>query len=256
MHNNVIDLSSFLGELPLFRGLPDVVITELARAAQVVSSGKGVAVYASGDRPKALYHVMSGHLKVALSSPEGGEKVIELLSPRQLFGVAELFGDAPCVSSVETVTPTVLLSIGREGIFRAMEMEPRLMRRLLATLAERQSSIERDIAADSFQSGSAKVVEYLRGLAGRVVAASRIELELAIPKNVLAARMGFTPETLSRIFRELADGGFIQVFGKHVTLTEKFTRQYAQLGGTEACGMAAGGAWFDRGAVSARHVLN
>ena len=71
--------------------------------------------------------------------------------------------------------------------------------------------------------------------------ASRIELELAIPKNVLAARMGFTPETLSRIFRELADGGFIQVFGKHVTLTEKFTRQYAQLGGTEACGMAAGG---------------
>lgn len=256
MHNNVIDLSSFLGELPLFRGLPETVIAEVARAAQVVSSGKGVAVYASGEQPKAFYHVMSGHLKVAVSSPDGGEKVIELLGPRQLFGVAELFGEAPYVSSVETVTPTVLLSIGREGIFRAMEMEPRLMRRLLATLAQRQSAIERDIAADSFQSGTAKVVEYLRGLAGRVMPASRIDVELAIPKNVLAARMGFTPETLSRIFRELADGGFIQVLGKQVTLTEKFTRQYANLGGTAACGMAAGGAWFDRGAASAHHVLN
>jgi hypothetical protein len=31
-----------------------------------------------------------------------------------------------------------------------------------------------------------------------------------IPKHVLAARMGITPETLSRIFRELSDAGMIQ----------------------------------------------
>jgi CRP-like cAMP-binding protein len=147
----------------------------------------------------------------------------------------------------------VLVSVGRDGIFRAMDSEPRLMRRMLAAVAQRQSSIERDIAADCLQSGSAKVVEYLRRLGAAAAAkAARIELELAIPKNVLAARMGFTPETLSRIFRELSDAGFIQVLGKHVTLTEKFTRQYAC--GTERAlaerrPASRGSVWFDRPAA-------
>ena len=64
---------------------------------------------------------MSGHLKVSVSSQDGGEKVIEILSPRQLFGVAELFGDSPCVSSVETVTPVVMLAVGRDSVLRAIE---------------------------------------------------------------------------------------------------------------------------------------
>lgn len=254
MRTSLDDLSLVLGEVALFRDLPDTVIAEVARAAHVVSLPKGAAIYASGERPKALFHVMSGHLKVAVSSPEGGEKVIEILSPNQLFGVAELFGDSAYVSSVETVSPVVLVSVGRDGIFRAMDSEPRLMRRMLAAVAQRQSAIERDIAADCLQSGSAKVVEYLRRLGTSAVAkAAQIELELAIPKNVLAARMGFTPETLSRIFRELSDAGFIHVLGKHVTLTEKFTRQYAcgaERAVAERRPASRGSVWFDRPAAA------
>jgi hypothetical protein len=41
-------------------------------------------------------------------------------------------------------------------------------------------------------------------------------LQLIIPKHVLAARMGITPETLSRIF-ELSDAGMIKVNGKQLT---------------------------------------
>lgn len=98
---------------------------------------------------------------------------------------------------------------------------------MLGAMAERQSSIERDIAADCFQSGTAKVVDYLVRLAGPALGqVSDVLLELEIPKHVLAARLGFTPETLSRIFRELADGGLIHVHGKQVTLMAKFVRQH------------------------------
>ncbi len=255
MHTSLDDLSLVLGEVALFRGLSPAVIAEAARAAQILSLPKGGATYAAGDRPRALYQVMSGHLKVAVSSPEGGEKVIEILSPRQVFGVAELFGDAVYVSSVEAVTPVVVLAVGRDGIFRAMEQEPCLMRRMLAAVAERQSSIERDIAADCFQSGSAKVVDYLRRLAGSGPAQRPcVVLELEIPKHVLAARLGFTPETLSRIFRELSDAGLIHVNGKQVTLTEKFAGQHmARRDEPDAVHRSSrrGGSWFDRGGAGA-----
>ena len=161
MQASLEDLSLVLGEVAIFRGLPAAVTAEVARSVQILSLPKGAPVYAAGERPKALYHVMSGHLKVAVSSPEGGEKVIEILSPNQLFGVAELFGDASYVSSVETVSPVVALAIGRDAVLRAIEQDPCVSRRMLAALAQRQSSIEREIAADCFQSGSAKVVDYL-----------------------------------------------------------------------------------------------
>lgn len=228
MQASLEDLSLVLGEVAIFRGLSAAVTAEVARSVQILSLPKGAPVYAAGERPKALYHVMSGHLKVAVSSPEGGEKVIEILSPNQLFGVAELFGDASYVSSVEAVTPVVALAIGRDAILRAIEQDPCVSRRMLAALAQRQSSIEREIAADCFQSGSAKVVDYLCRLAGPSLGAGQdVVLELEIPKHVLAARLGFTPETLSRIFRELADAGEIHVHGKQVTLFQAFCRHHA-----------------------------
>lgn len=253
MHTSFDDLSLVLGEIALFRGLSPAVVGEVARASQVLSLPKGRVLYAAGNRPRGIYYVMSGHLKTAVSSPDGGEKVIEILSPRQVFGVAELFADTACVASVETVTPVVLLAIGREGVFRSMEQEPDVARRMLSAMAERQSSIERDIAADCFQSGTAKVVDYLARLAEE---SSRVELELEIPKHVLAARLGFTPETLSRIFRELSDAGMIHVHGKQVTLLEAFSRQHLSCS-TSRRGKAMErrtakpvGSWFERAASS------
>ncbi len=228
MHTSLDDLALLLGEVALFRDLPSSAITDIARSTEVVSLPKCRIVYAAGDFPRALYHVMSGHLKVSVSSPDGDEKVIEILSPRDVFGVAELFDDAPCVSAVETVTPVVLMAIGREGVLRAIEHDPGLSRRMLGAMARRQTSIERDIAAECFQSGTAKVVASLLRLAGAEAAGGEpVVLELAIPKHVLAARLGFTPETLSRIFRELSDAGMIHVHGKQVTLTAAFIRCYA-----------------------------
>lgn len=256
MQTSLDDLALLLGEVALFRDLPGSAVTDMARSTEVVSLPKCRIVYAAGDFPRALYHVMSGHLKVSVSSPDGDEKVIEILSPRDVFGVAELFDDAPCVSAVETVTPVVLMAIGREGVLRAIEHDPGLSRRMLGAMARRQTSIEREIAAECFQSGTAKVVATLLRLAGPdAVCGESIVLELAIPKHVLAARLGFTPETLSRIFRELSDAGMIHVHGKQVTLTAAFIRCH---GTGDARSLRAGrpvgrpsgrsvAPWFERG---------
>lgn len=261
MQTSLDDLALLLGEVALFRDLPGSAVIDMARSTEVVSLPKCRIVYAAGDSPRALYHVMSGHLKVSVSSPEGDEKVIEILSPRDVFGVAELFDDAPCVSAVETVTPVVLMAIGREGVLRAIEHDPGLSRRMLGAMARRQTSIEREIAAECFQSGTAKVVATLLRLAGPDAACGEsIMLELAIPKHVLAARLGFTPETLSRIFRELSDAGMIHVHGKQVTLTAAFIRCHgAGDSRSSRAGRPAGrpsgrsaAPWFERGEGASR----
>ena len=157
MHTNLFDLTAILSGISLFEGLAPAALVELARSAHIANLPKGRTVYSAGDPSRALYYLLSGQLKVAVSSPEGGEKVFDIVSPRQTFGVAELFGQTSHVSFAEAVTPAVVLIVGREGVFRAIEQDARLSLRMLNVVANRQASIERDIAADCFQSGMGKV---------------------------------------------------------------------------------------------------
>ena len=75
MHTHIDDLSLVLGEIALFRGLPSSAISDIARSTQVLSLPKGSKVYSAGERPRALYHVMSGHLKVAVCSSKGARRL-------------------------------------------------------------------------------------------------------------------------------------------------------------------------------------
>ncbi|HMV16705.1 MAG TPA: Crp/Fnr family transcriptional regulator [Zoogloea sp.] len=227
MKTSPVELSAVLPGIRLFAGLDPRAVAELSRAGHVATLPKGRGIYATGELPRALYYLLSGQVKVAVTSAEGGEKVIDIVHAPQAFGVAELFGQAPHVSSAETVGASVVLVIGREGVMRAIEYDARLSMRLLQTVADRQTAIERDIAADCFQSGCEKVVDYLlRAVAPAAGWGDSVSLDLEIPKYLLAARLGFTPETLSRIFRELSDEGLIRVHGRRVELLGRLLRRH------------------------------
>ena len=229
MKASLVDLSAILPGIRLFAGLDARALAELSRAGHVANLPKARGIYATGELPRALYYLLSGQVKVAVTSADGGEKVIDIVHAPQAFGVAELFGQAPHVSSAETVGPSVVMVIGREGVMRAIEHDAHLSMRLLQTVADRQTAIERDIAADCFQSGCEKVVDYLlRAAESAVGCGDGVTLDLAIPKYLLAARLGFTPETLSRIFRELSDDGLIEVHGRQVVLFGKLLRRYGR----------------------------
>lgn len=221
MQNTNGEIATKLASIRLFEGVDAAVVDEVARSTHVIKLQKGRLVYSAGTDARAIYHVVSGQLKVAVSSPDGGEKVIDIITAGQDVGVAELFGNVPYVSYAAAVVPTVLLQVGREGIRRALELDHRISQRLLRAMGERQASIERDIAANSFQSGCRRVVDYLLRLAGPGLSSGETTVDLGIPKHLLAARLGFTPETLSRAFRCLSDAGLINVRGKLVTLSNK-----------------------------------
>lgn len=221
MHNGIGDITAKLADIPLFEGLAPELLADLARASHVTRLQKGALLYSAGEEARVLFHVLSGQLKVAVSSSDGGEKVIDVVAPGQNIGMAELFGNLPYVSFAETVAPSLVLHISREAILRVIDRDPRVSHRLLRAIGERQSAIERDIASSSFKSGCRRVVDYLLRQAETCDDCSDATVELGMPKHLLAARLGFTPETLSRAFRYLSEAGLISVRGKQVTLSRK-----------------------------------
>jgi len=201
-----------LGEFPLFAHLAATHIDELAAASRCATFHKDQAIYRAGDPAGDMYVLLAGQVKLALSCNRGNEKVIDVLEPGQSFGEAELFGARAHLAAAVATKPCQVLCIGRDSIYRIMELDPRLALRVMKVLARRQTEMEAELAKRRFYSGSQRVLDYILQQAGPnrdVVGETTITL--GVSKQVLASRFDMQPETFSRTLRELSDAGLIAV---------------------------------------------
>ncbi len=210
-----------LASMPLFQGLSGTQFAEIASATHAIRIQKCEKIFLEGERPKGLFQVLDGQIKLAVSSDEGDEKVIEIYSSGESFGLSELFGRQPCCCFAQAVQPTELLVIGKQAIVALVEKDPRIATRLLSDLADRTSHLQRDIATYCFHSANRRTLDFLRQQAAQECSRKGVRtVELRIRKQLIAARLGLTPESLSRALRELADAGLIAVQGRQVSLRE------------------------------------
>lgn len=93
--------------------------------------------------------VVWGQVKLAFSSPQGSEKVVEILGPLQSFGEAIMFLDRPCPVFAEALADTLLLHIGASAVLDQLSQDPNFARKLLAGMAIRLHSMIRDVESIS-----------------------------------------------------------------------------------------------------------
>jgi CRP-like cAMP-binding protein len=90
---------------------------------------------------------------------------------------------------------------------------------MLAGLALRLHGLIRDVESYSLRSSTQRVIGFLLQRTGHATTKrGDVEIDLPTSKQVIASRLNLTPETLSRIFHDLAAAKLITVHGKHVTV--------------------------------------
>ncbi|MDY0012875.1 MAG: Crp/Fnr family transcriptional regulator [Rhodocyclaceae bacterium] len=220
MTQEKIDIPGLLARLPLFSELTPEHLSLIASATREKRLHKGELLFQRGDHPKGFYLTVWGQVKLAFSSPQGNEKVVEILGPLQSFGEAVMFMDRPYPVFAEALSDTLLLHVASSAVFDQLEQDSGFARKLLAGLSIRLHSMVRDVESYSLRSSAQRVVGYLlqEAAAEPCSSASQRSVDLPTSKQVIASRLNLTPETLSRIFHELSEAGLITVQGKHIVL--------------------------------------
>lgn len=225
--NSNISKIKILRELPLFAKLAREHLGELELASRRASFQRGQAIYRVGESAAAMYVLLSGQVKLALSCNLGNEKVIDVLDAGRSFGEAELFGGHRYLVGATAVKPTQLLCIAGKHVRRAVEQDPRVALRVINVLANRQNELEAELAASHFCSASHRLLGFFLGLAGRNRdQAEETLVSLSISKRLLASRFDMQPETLSRTLRDLTEAGLIAVDGCQVRLKNARIARY------------------------------
>ncbi|MBN9694672.1 MAG: Crp/Fnr family transcriptional regulator [Zoogloea sp.] len=220
MSTDKIDIPGLLSRMPLFSALSPEDLAHMAAATREKRLQKGDRLFQRGDQPKGFFLVVWGQIKLAFTSAQGNEKVVEILGPLQSFGEAVMFLDQPYPVLGEALADTLVLHIGAGAVFGQIEQDPRFARKLLAGMSIRLHTMVRDVESYALRSSTQRVIGYLLQLAESVPCAPKGEhaVELPTSKQVIASRLSLTPETLSRIFHELSDAGLISVQGKHILI--------------------------------------
>lgn len=214
-----IDVGTFLRHQPLFHQLSDAELALLVPHTHELRGPRGQLIFQRGDPCTGMYLVVYGRVKLALSSAQGAEKVVEILGPGQSFGEAVMFLGRPCPVMAQFLEDGMLLQVDSAAIFDAIARDPAFARRLLAGLAGRLHGLVRDVERYSVENATQRVIGYLLqhgedgGDGERVVC-------LAVNKNLIASRLNLTAETFSRVLHQLTDADLIAVHGRHITLLD------------------------------------
>lgn len=212
------DIPQILSRLALFRELPPEQIFEIAAGTREQRLARGEMLFHKGDPCRGFYVVVMGQVKLAFPSAAGNEKVVEVVGPRQSFGEAVMFMDRPLPVFAEALTDSLVLHIGAGAVFALLDRDALFARRMLGGLSQRLHALVQDVESYSLRSSAQRVIGYLIQQCPPDGAGATAAIDLPTSKQVIASRLNLTPETLSRVFHELAQQGLIAVHGKHVTI--------------------------------------
>ena len=216
-----IDIRHLLIRLPLLQELTERQLDELASVSRERRLAKGELLFHKGDAVSGFYVLVFGQIKLAITSPQGNEKVVEILGPRQSFGEAVMFMERPYPVSAEAILDSMVVHIASAGVFALLASDTLFAKRMLAGMSMRMHSLLMDVESYSLRSSVQRVIGYLlqQCVAEDATSASLV-ISLPAAKTLIASRLNLTPETLSRVFHELTVSGLIDVQGKQITIID------------------------------------
>ncbi len=203
---------------PLLSGLSDLQLERVATHAVRQILEEGQWLFSQGDPARRFYLVRKGQIRLFRLSPEGAEKVIEIVSPSQTFAEALTFLNAPrypvCAAALE---PAEVIAIDARDFAAMLRESVDTCFVVLGALSQRLRGLIGEIDNLTLHTAKSRVARYLLAHC----AEDRRALELDVRKGILASRLSVKPETFSRVFKQLTDDGVISVHGAHITILDR-----------------------------------
>lgn len=205
----------------LFEPLNDEQLDQLLASSQLLNVDKGEPLFRQGEPAEAFYFVIAGAVKIYRLTPDGQEKVFEVVGPRQTFAEAMMLMDTPnYVASAEAIAPSQLYRLATSTYMRLLQSNSRLTFALLGKLCVRLHQRVNEIETLSLKNATHRVVRYLLTQLMRAQPVAH-QFELPMAKQLIAGHLSIQPETFSRIIRRLIDEQIITQDGRHIVILDR-----------------------------------
>jgi len=219
MHAALIDL---LGKATLFGELEPAELEVLARTAEAREFDRDEVIFAAHEPADGLYVLVTGRVKVCVSSAGGKELILATLGPGQFFGEMALLDDATRSASVIAQLPTTAYRIRRDDFDRLLEQHPGIARKLLRELSLRLRRANAQMESLATLDVVGRLARYFIDLAkqhGQILGNGWVAVRRPTHQDI-ANSIGTSRETVTRLINDLEQRGLVVNEGKMSYLRE------------------------------------
>lgn len=204
---------SLLLSCELLNGLPErAVFEEIVRCRdnQLGLAADTVFLQAGTANP-GLHLIAHGTVEMLVITADGAEKIVEFARTGGMFAEETLFDGQPLRYTVRTLTAAAILRVPEQNVEAWLAASPGFARRLMAALAARTDYLQKDMVTFCTKNATARLVCYLVCQFDKAPCTpdGSLLLNITLPRNKLASRLGVSDSHLSRAFKELEDKGLI-----------------------------------------------
>jgi len=215
------NIETLLLRLPLFNSLQAEEIGRIATGTKELKALKGEILFHKGNTCNGFHLIISGRIKLAFVSPQGIEKVVEILNEGESFGEAFMFMEKPYSPFAQALVDSRLLHISKAVIFEEIDRQPHLARKMIAGLSMRLHQLVHDVESYSLRSGRERIIGYLlRDIPDNALGQPGVTIDLPTSKGTIASRLSLSQEHFSRILNELSEAGLIRVEGRKIHIPD------------------------------------
>lgn len=208
-----------LHNIPLFSMLEQRELDALLNHAITKTYPKKSVIIKEGDHTDSMYVIMSGRVKIVMIDENQKEVIIDIQHPGDYFGELALLDEAPRSASVTAMENSTFLIISKHQLQKCLREHPEVGSGLIKGLAHRLRATTDNVKSLALLDVYGRIAKTLLQLAkeedGRQVISDKLT------HQDLANMVGASREMVSRIMKDLADGGYIKIEGKKITVKEK-----------------------------------
>ena len=213
--DNTAIIKQNLKQHHLFSKLSELQLDKVCQFSQLQQLNDGQLLFNQADSVTSFYMVLSGKIKLFRMSPDGQEKIIEIVKPGIVFAEALMFtnkADYPVSSAA--LSETTVIAINAKNFHDMLWDSTATCLLLLGDMSVRLRKLVNEINTLTLQSGSCRVASYLL----HEMPEHTNEFKLDTAKKNIAASLSIKPETFSRIIKNMNNQGILTISGSNVSI--------------------------------------
>ncbi|MGB8609382.1 Crp/Fnr family transcriptional regulator [Bradyrhizobium sp.] len=221
---------SVLRKHPMFCDLEPAALDQLCRYAKLSTLKRGATIFSKGDPGISLYAVISGTVKMSVSSPDGRSAIFNLIGAGDTFGEVALLDGLARTADATANTNCEVFVIDRRDFLPFVRSQPALAMKFIELLCARLRWTSDQVEQVILQDLPGRLASALIRLTEKRQLAPG-DRTIAITQQEISEMVGMTRESINKQLRIWAMRNWVRLeHGAIVVLEAEALQVLAEAG--------------------------
>ena len=213
---------SLIANLPAFAELSGEELDAILATARSGRCPKDTEVFGQGEEADSFFLLLSGHIRVVRTTPDGHQVIARYINEGEVFGIAIAMGRTTYPASAVAAVDCVVLSWPNSAWPELQSRVPAFGASAYQTIGTRLQETQARVVEMSTQQVEQRIASAVLRLvsqSGRKTAEG-IEIDFPITRQDIAEMTGSTLHTVSRLLSAWEDEGIVRSGRQKVTVVD------------------------------------